>query len=257
MARQTASRSTRHLPQDPTIAEALCSASRRLAQRVSRLHFGPPVAFVYNPLAYAWDPHREYLRRYGSSRKRVLFLGMNPGPFGMAQTGVPFGTVSFVRDWLGLRGRVHRPRRQHPRRPILGFDCPREEVSGQRLWAAVAEQFRTPQRFFARHYLANYCPLAFVEASGRNLTPDRIASAEREPLFRACDDHLRTTVDLLRPEWVIGVGSFAESRARQALAGRPQRIGRILHPSPANPRAQRGWAKSARRELEALGACPA
>ena len=34
--------------------------------------------------------------------KRVVFLGMNPGPFGMAQVGVPFGEVAAVRDWLRI-----------------------------------------------------------------------------------------------------------------------------------------------------------
>jgi len=36
-----------------------------LAQEVEGLRFGPPVAHVYNPLAYAWEPHRRYLQRYG------------------------------------------------------------------------------------------------------------------------------------------------------------------------------------------------
>jgi single-strand selective monofunctional uracil DNA glycosylase len=255
--RQTTSRSTARRRDDPAIAEAIRVSTRRLARRVARLRFAPPVAYVYNPLVYARTPHEVYLRRYCASRKRVIFLGMNPGPFGMAQTGVPFGAVGVVRDWLGIEGPVRRPRHEHPRRPVRGFDCPREEVSGRRLWGAIAAEFHTPARFFARHYVANYCPLAFVEPGGRNLTPDKLPRAEREALFRACDDHLRDTVDRLEPEWVVGVGGFAEQRAREALAGRALRFGRIPHPSPANPRAQRDWAGLARRELAAIGACGA
>ena len=130
---------------------------------MAALHFGAPVTHVYNPLDYAGRTHRLFLRRFADSPKRVVFLGMNPGPFGMAQTGVPFGDVEMTRGWLGIEGAVEKPAREHPKRPVLGFDCPRGEVSGTRLWRAVAETFGRPERFFARHFVANYCPLVFME----------------------------------------------------------------------------------------------
>jgi single-strand selective monofunctional uracil DNA glycosylase len=239
------------------IAEGVVAAARRLARDVGGLRFGGPVSHVYNPLDYARRPHELYLRRFGASRKQVLFVGMNPGPFGMAQTGVPFGDVVSVRDFLGIEAPVRRPRRQHEKRPILGFDCARREVSGQRLWGAVAAHFGRPQRFFARHFIANYCPLVFVESSGRNRTPDKLPRRESEPLFETCDRHLRRVVELLEPRWVVGIGAFAEARARAALDGDEILFGRILHPSPANPRAQRDWGGAARSELQALGLCAA
>jgi single-strand selective monofunctional uracil DNA glycosylase len=52
---------------------------------------------------------------------------------------------------------------------------------------------------------------------------------------------------------VVGIGAFAEKRARTALADCQIRIGRILHPSPASPAANRGWAEQATRELRELG----
>ena len=214
------------------------------------------MSHVYQPLAYAWPAHRRYIERYAAGRKRVVFVGMNPGPFGMAQTGVPFGAVGLVKSWLGIEARVGRPPREHPKRPVLGFACPRQEVSGQRLWGAVQARFGSPERFFAHHYVANYCPLLFLEASGRNRTPDKLPARERAPLFAACDRHLAAVVRALAPEWVVGIGSFAEERAREALADAPLRIGRILHPSPANPRAQSRWGEAAARELRALGVCP-
>src|SRR2546426_6444642 len=103
-----------------SIANTLIDAARELAAQVGRLKFGSPVAFVYNPLEYAWDAHQQYLRRFAASSKRVLFLGMNPGPFGMMQTGVPFGEVAAVRDWLHVSGRVESPRHWHPSRPVEG-----------------------------------------------------------------------------------------------------------------------------------------
>ncbi len=232
---------------------ALISISRKLSSAVSRLHFGPPITHIYNPLVYAHAPHEMYLNRYGKSPKEVVLLGMNPGPFGMAQTGVPFGDVRIVRDWLGICLPVKSPANQHPKRPILGFDCPRSEVSGSRLWGFAQDRFGTPERFFARFFVLNYCPLAFMEESGRNFTPDALPAHERELLFMACDKALRDFVKILRPRFVVGVGAFAKKRAEIALAGFDVKIGSVLHPSPASPKANKGWAKIAEQELMGLG----
>lgn len=230
----------------------LTRIARRLAREVDGLSFGPPVAYVYNPLDYAWVPHRAYLRRYGGAPKAVVLLGMNPGPFGMAQTGVPFGDVVLVREWLGIEAPVGRPPREHPKRPVLGFACRRREVSGQRLWGWARERFGTPEAFFARFFVLNYCPLCFLEASGRNRTPDRLPAAERAPLFEACDAALRRAVQALGASVVLGVGRFAAVRARSALAGTALRVGSVPHPSPASPLANRGWARHMDAALEAL-----
>ncbi len=225
-----------------------------LSRRVSKLRFDPPVTHVYNPLDYAREPHQKYLDRYGAPPKEILLLGMNPGPWGMAQTGVPFGEIGLVRDWLGIDGRVGRPAHEHSKRPIEGFDCTRSEVSGRRLWGWARERFGTPERFFERFLIWNYCPLVFMEDSGRNRTPDKLPKGEREPLFEACDEALRRAVDHLGPARVVGIGKFAERRAYAALADRRDvTVGTVLHPSPASPKANRGWAGQAERQLRALG----
>jgi single-strand selective monofunctional uracil DNA glycosylase len=190
---------------------------------------------VYNPLDYAREPAEQFLERAGNGRKEIVFLGMNPGPWGMAQTGVPFGTVSLVRDWLGIEGPVGQPERVHPKRPIEGFQVRREEVSGNRFWGWVRDRCGTPDRFFERFFVANYCPLVFMEQSGRNRTPDKLPATERSDLFRHCDRALRNVVEALEPKLVVGVGRFAEDRARAALQGLDVRIGGILHPSPEMP----------------------
>ena len=231
----------------------LVRIARELADEVAELYFSKPVSHVYNPLDYAWAPHRRYLERYGAGPKEVLLLGMNPGPWGMVQTGVPFGEVAAVRDWLQIEVAIDGPDDQHPRRPIEGLDCARSEVSGQRLWGWAREVFETPERFFERFFVINYCPLAFLEASGRNRTPDKRPAGEREPLFELCDRALRRSVEHLEPEFLVGVGAFAEERARAALGASKPTIGRILHPSPANPEANRGWAGRAASQLEELG----
>lgn len=235
------------------MSSRLIAAAERLRDGVGALAFADPVAHVYNPLEYAWAAHEAYLRKYGAGPKRAVFLGMNPGPFGMVQTGVPFGEVAAVRDWLGIQAEIARPRHEHPKRLITGFGCKRSEVSGQRLWGLFRARFGTADAFFRDHFVVNYCPLAFMSATGANITPDKLSSAERAGLFDACDRHLRETVGVLEPEWVVGVGDFAMKRATQALAGSGVRIGRVLHPSPASPLANRDWPGLATAQLQQLG----
>ncbi len=231
----------------------LSAISDDLVDALASLRFSAPVTHVYNPLEYARRPHDQYLKRYGDAPKPIVLLGMNPGPWGMAQTGVPFGEVSIVRRWLKIEGPVEEPETPHPARPVEGFSCRRSEVSGRRLWGWAEERFGTPETFFSRFFVANYCPLLFLEESGRNRTPNRLPAAEKKPLFAACDPALRGLAAALRPEWVVGVGAFAEERARAALDGMDVRIGRVSHPSPANPRANQGWGKLIESELSALG----
>jgi single-strand selective monofunctional uracil DNA glycosylase len=245
-------------------AEDLLSAARALSKTVGAMRFAAPVSHVYNPLDYGWDAHAEYLERYGRGRKRVVFMGMNPGPFGMVQTGVPFGEIAAVRDWMGIdedfmtpdpagkKIRVTPLLVQNPKRPIEGFACTRSEVSGRRLWGLFAQKFGSAEAFFAEHFVANYCPLAFF-AGGKNLTPDKLPATEQGPLLAACDLHLRRLVEIQQPEWLIGVGAWAETRAREALRGIDVKFGRVLHPSPASPAANRGWAEAASRQLLAQG----
>lgn len=221
------------------------------------MRFGEPVTHVYNPLIYARKMHEAYLRRFVDGPRRVVLLGMNPGPWGMAQTGVPFGEVAAVRDWMGLDEPVQSPSNPHPKRPVTGLACTRSEVSGRRLWGLFQERFGTADAFFAEHFVANFCPLVFMEAGGRNRTPDKLPAAERQPLEAACVEHLQTLLAVLKPEVVVGVGRFAADRARQVVGeGAVPRVVTVLHPSPASPAANRGWAEAATRQLVEAGVWP-
>ncbi|MBI5062774.1 MAG: single-stranded DNA-binding protein [Desulfatitalea sp.] len=224
-----------------------------LVARLRPLRFAPPVHTVYNPLIYARSAHLAYWRRCGQPPKEILLVGMNPGPWGMVQTGVPFGDVCMVTQWLGLPQPVTPPAAQHPKRPILGLDCTRREVSGQRLWGWAQQRFGTPERFFKRFGVANYCPLAFLEAGGRNITPDKLPAKEKAMLFDACDEALAATVHWLCPTVVVGVGVFAAQQARRVLAQSGVRVGQITHPSPANPKANAGWSLLVEKELYDMG----
>lgn len=234
------------------VAARLVAAAQKLSGDVGRMSFSPPANYVYNPLEYAWAAHEAYLRRFANGAKRVVFLGMNPGPFGMVQCGVPFGQIAAVRDWMGILAPIGKPARENPKRPIEGFACARSEVSGQRLWGLFRERFGAAEAFFTEHFVANYCPLAFFDG-GRNLTPDKLPTQETGPLYAACDEHLRALAKALEPEWLVGVGGFAAERAASALPGTGIRIGKILHPSPASPAANRDWAGAATRQMVEQG----
>ncbi|MGH8801862.1 MAG: single-stranded DNA-binding protein [Casimicrobiaceae bacterium] len=262
-----------------SIDDALLDAARTLSRAVARLRFPAPVAYVYNPLDYAFASYAQYVHRFGATRKQVVLVGMNPGPFGMVQTGVPFGEVAAVRDWMGIHAEIGSPASVHPKRPVEGFACTRSEVSGKRLWGWAAERFGNANTFFADWFVVNYCPLAFVEPSGRNFTPDHLPAPLQREVYTLCDRHLAVVLDALAPTWAIGIGAFAEKRISAVLENTPGksgkaaavkavhrrssharrvatraiRVGRILHPSPASPIANRGWAGAVERELAALG----
>lgn len=228
---------------------------RTLSKQVDALTFGPPTAYVYNPLDYAEAAIEQYMERWASQGIEALFVGMNPGPWGMVQTGIPFGEVNAVRDFLGIDAVVKKPPHEHPKRPVLGMECTRSEVSGRRVWTWAEERFGTADAFFKRFFVWNFCPLAFLEDSGRNRTPDKLPTEERDALFAPCDAALVAMIDVLEPQRVIGVGGFARKRIEVILKEHELDlpVGTILHPSPASPAANRGWAPQAEAQLEAMG----
>ncbi|TWU54441.1 Uracil DNA glycosylase superfamily protein [Rubripirellula tenax] len=233
----------------------LVAAATQLRRSVDALTFAEPVTHVYNPLGYAWKAHQAYLSMANDAGSRVVFLGMNPGPWGMAQTGVPFGEVAAARDWLGINVPVDRPDNEHPKRPVEGFQCARSEVSGRRLWGLFADRFDTAKEFFEDHFVVNYCPLVFMESSARNRTPDKLSPSERESLDAICDRHLAKVLTALRPEYAVGIGAYAEKSMQRVVASIScdAVVTRILHPSPASPAANRDWAGTAKSQLIEAG----
>ncbi|MEP2774552.1 MAG: uracil-DNA glycosylase family protein [Luteolibacter sp.] len=237
-----------------TIAGKLVAAGRELSDELRSLEFSDPVTHTYLTTDYARAGYEEYLQKFGNSKKRVLMLGMNPGPFGMAQTGVPFGEIALVRDWMGLSPEIGKPEKEHPKRKVLGMECPKSEVSGRRLWGYFSEKFPKAEDFFRDHLAINFCPLIWMKDTGANLTPDKIRAAEMAPVDAACQKHLRKLIEVLEPEYLIGVGAYAEKRMEEAKSelGYEAVVAKILHPSPASPIANRGWAEAAEKQLKMI-----
>jgi len=233
------------------MSKRLITITRELSKSVDMLSFREPVSYVYNPLEYAWKSHKSYLEKYGEGTGRVLLIGMNPGPWGMAQTGVPFGEVNHVRGFLGIDEKVKQPEHVHPKRPIQGFDCPRSEISGRRVWEWARDRYGTADEFFRGFFILNYCPLCFMEEGGKNRTPDKLHPDERDAVFEVCDIALQKFVKVLEPSKIVGIGGFAKKRAIKTLG--QDDIGTILHPSPASPLANRGWALQIEKQFREMG----
>ncbi|MBN2723359.1 MAG: single-stranded DNA-binding protein [Deltaproteobacteria bacterium] len=221
-------------------------------KKLEKLQFSSPVAHTYNPLSYSFKMALDYSEKFGSEKVKAVFLGMNPGPFGMVQTGVPFGEIAAVRDFLKIPDQTGRPYSQHPKRSVEGFECKRSEVSGRRLWEFMKDRFGDCSYMKGRVFIANYCPLAFLSERGSNITPDKLKKSERESLFEICDELILETFKMLDPEYLIGIGNFAFERLTM-LNPSEKTLLKIPHPSPANPRANKFWFEDTSEILDGLG----
>jgi single-strand selective monofunctional uracil DNA glycosylase len=228
------------------LAAQLIESSKNLNKKILSLNLQFKDIWIYNPYEYAFHMHTQYLQRFGNSKKQIIFLGMNPGPFGMVQTGIPFGEINAVKNYLKIQAEIKQPIHQHPKRPVEGFKCRKSEVSGRRLWEGFEEIYGSADEFFSNKFVLNYCPLAFMAESGRNITPDKLPAEYREEVKKLnefCDEHLAQFIRILEPQTCIGVGAYAENCIKRVKLqfDLPIQVLRILHPSPASPLANRGW----------------
>ena len=241
-------------PDKEDFKQRLISRTLRLRDEVDALSFTYD-GYIYNPLDYAWDMHRTFLERYVHQGAPVLMLGMNPGPFGMMQTGVPFGEINAVRNYLCLDLPVGKPQLEHPGRPVLGMATTRSEGSGKRLWGLVSSRWPDPEGFFAIHSMFNYCPLGFLDAgpTAKNFTPDHLPKEERKALESVCDSYLRDVISMIGPRALIGIGKYAEEKLASVNDDPARIVASIIHPSPGNPQANTDWNGKTTRRMEELG----
>ena len=183
-------------------------------------------------------------------------VGMNPGP---VRDGADGRAVRRRRRWCATssasRGRSGSRRVEHPRRPIAGFDCHRSEVSGTRFWGWARDRFGTAERFFERVYVANWCPLVFMEESGRNVRRTSCPPPSARRSSSVCNEALaRVAETLARRSSSASAASPSSGRARRSATS--VRIGRILHPSPASPAANNDWPASSTRSFARSASSP-
>lgn len=234
-------------------SDFLVSRTKLLKSQCNNLKFSFE-GYIYNPLDYAWDCHEKFLRKYIKQNAKAVFLGMNPGPFGMMQTGVPFGEINAVKDYLKITGNIEKPENEHPARPVLGFETKRSEISGLRLWSLIASHY--PNADFASDIaFFNYCPLGFLlnTKTAKNETPDHLAKEERKALEDVCNNYLDDVIEMINPEYLVGVGKYAEAKLLSANGSTGKKVFSIIHPSPGNPQANSNWAGKTELRLKEAG----
>uniref|UniRef100_A0A182MSA2 Uracil-DNA glycosylase-like domain-containing protein n=1 Tax=Anopheles culicifacies TaxID=139723 RepID=A0A182MSA2_9DIPT len=232
---------------------------RELSAALRKVALPSEVAACYDPIEYASAIHCAYLQRFLDGPKAVLFIGMNPGPWGMCQTGVPFGYVPAVRDWMGLRGTVAKPTPELAARPVEGLACTREEQSGKRWWGLYQELCGTADCFFRSCFVYNLCPLAFFHQSGRNITPSELKGKAKGEIQSISEQYLETALKVLKPKIIISVGRYTEDRVKTLT--KQNRIGPTIvtycmpHPSPRSLN-NTNWSQKAKLWLSEHGILP-
>jgi len=210
--------------------DKIIKLSNELSKQMDELTFSLPVKYVYNPLSYSFLTYLQYLNRINFNDVNI-YIGINPGPYGMSQTGIPFGDYYFVKNFLNIKKEklLNLPLTHH-KKPIYGFDINKREASGKRLWAFFQDIYKDQEIFFKNNIILNYCPLCFLNEEGNNITPDKLIKEERNILYKICDDYLNKSINLFKFKSVIGIGNFAYNRAK-ILGYNALKIG---HPSPLN-----------------------
>lgn len=233
--------------------DLLISRTKLLSAQCNKLSFTFD-GYVYNPLDYAWQCHEAFLRKYIEKNAVALFLGMNPGPFGMMQTGVPFGEILAVKNYLKIEGIVSKPQIEHPGRPVLGLETTRSEISGKRIWGLIAEHY--PKCDFSKDIAVfNYCPLGFLLniKTAKNETPDHLAKDERKALEDVCNSYLYDVIEMINPKMLVGVGKYAQNKLETVNDKSDRKVFSIIHPSPGNPQANNGWSEKTTAKLREEG----
>ena len=170
----------------------------------------------------------------------------------ISASGVPFGEVSVVNNWLKINGVVGKPRVEHPKRQIEGLNCKRREVSGERFWNFIKSVSGTPEIFFRNCLVYNHCPLIFMGKSGKNVTPPDMKIDVRNKLLQLCDETLKDVIELYSVKHIVGLGRFAETRAKKVVNDNLIKnvdVSFLIHPSPASPAANKGWNDLAYKTL--------
>ena len=226
-------------------------------QKVRLINENKNIDFAYNPLNYAWESHKNYLKNYGDLGATKIIMGMNPG-HGMGNTGIPFGCPEKVKNYLKIRDvKINKPKKIHPKRLVTGLECKKPEISGKRIWGLIEEIYGAPEKAFQNIFVLNHFPLWMFNSSGQNITPDKLSISSSKIIFEKCNRYLIDVVSILKIKRIICVGKYASRMAHKAVKNSDFQdliIDEIPHPSPANPLANKEkgalWKKIAREVID-------
>lgn len=205
--------------------------------------------FIYNPLEYCLDPFIQYLEK-GGEKRDIVFLGMNPGPFGMMQNGIPFGASNFVNNYLNIEKDFDKQKieKEHPKYKIIGKNIERQEISGTKLWGLIQSFYPDSNTFLENQIVLNYLQLAILDKEkGKNITPDKLNKDVRTKIENICDNQLREILDILESKVLIGVGKYSYDSLLRVKKN--EKVIKINHPSPLNARYFKTWTEDTKKLL--------
>ena len=230
-----------------TFKKKLINLTEAFNNKLNKIHFSF-TGIIYNPLDYAKDNYYEYLQNYVNEYIDNIFLGMNPGPYGMVQTGIPFGEINYVKNYLKINNTVNKPKTEHCKKIITGMNTERSEISGFRFWSLIKSKYQTAELFAEKNAVLNYCPLCFIENTqkGKNITPEMLSKSDKNQINICCDEYLKNIIMLIQPKKLIGIGSYAYKRFCK-VSTLPTFY--MLHPSPLNPKANKNWIENEKNFL--------
>lgn len=208
-----------------------------LNNELNELQFPKNITHIYNPIVYALNLHCQYIKKFLNGKKKVMLIGMNPGPNGMVQNGVPFGNTNTVKNLMKIQGQVDQPPSLNPKRPVTGLSCTTEEPSGVRIWNLLQKLAGSLEVFGEQCFLHNFCPLAFFDEQGKNITPSELKGKIKSTLRDICLKYLEKEIQLIQPEIIIAIGSYVGDSLRklskQSIYVRTNiKILQLAHPSP-------------------------
>jgi single-strand selective monofunctional uracil DNA glycosylase len=255
-------------------AEAWDRAWRRSARRWQSL--APRIAAstgwkIWNPGLYAASWHALFRKEYPASAGCILVFGLNPGPYGMAQTGIPFTDLKRLREHLprlakglerrgcSLAGVGLAPRSL---RPYLSRTF---ESSAVRVYRFLSRGWGSAEDGWRSVVVANPCSLLFMDAAGENRTPaDLVGAVSRRTgslvaarrLRERCNAlrrlAAREAVRVLSPRGVVLLGKDAQRAMQTGIAPLlgPDSILGWEHPARAVPDR---WAMGLLEEIKRRG----
>jgi hypothetical protein len=159
---------------------------------------------------------KRFLDKYfNDTRKRQLFLGINPGRFGAGVTGVNFTAAKQLTEECGI---------EHP----FGN---RSELSAEFIYAMI-NRYGGPEKFYSRYFIGSVCPLGFVKA-GKNINyyDDKELQQVVEPfIIDSIEKQLSFPVDRNRCLCIGGDKNFAYLSGLNARFGWFREVVPLPHP---------------------------
>jgi single-strand selective monofunctional uracil DNA glycosylase len=222
---------------------------------------------VLNPGRYGERWHARFRRAYPMSPRPLLVFGLNPGPYGMAQTGVPFTDLKRLESalpglWKDLVASGEPVTRPGLAPPSLARHLTRTfESSSVRVYRFLERAYGRPELALREVVFVNPCPLLFIDPeTGANRTPADLPRALRArkaaELVHAFEELRRATVleavAELEPRGAILLGRDVAAAVGEALRAAlgARSVVEWEHPARAVPET---WSRGLADELRKRG----